>query len=61
MNNLAKDLKRVVAAIEKHKAALGKHRDELRDLIDELECLDSDVDYAIAGLESATESLSRLV
>ena len=51
----------ILKSINACKTNIAKERDKLRNLIDELEEIHSDCDEAVQDLESAADSLSRLL
>ncbi len=57
----ARQIKSLLARIEKHKAEIGKHRDALRDIESDLSQIGDDCDEAVLALEGATDALSRLL
>lgn len=53
--------KALLRKLERIKNRIAKDRDELRDLIDEVSALESDVSEAAESLEYAADAMSRLV
>jgi hypothetical protein len=54
-----KQLAQIVKQIERHKAGIAKHRDELREIMNQIDELESIAEDAVQSIEYAIDRLSE--